>query len=316
LARLTNRVDKFSPVFFYSLNNGKGQKLSMERDFKGVWVSKEIWLDEKLGWSEKLLLVEIESLAKNGECFATNDYFAKFFKLSKDRISKMITTLKRKGFISVELIYKAGTKQIEKRVITRLNPLGENAYTPRQKHLDPMGENTYTPLGENTEDNNTLLNNTNNNTSNKSITIDENPKKKKSNKPKEKELENEFELLWKRYPRKQGKRKALKAFINARKENVAYETIEKGLKMYCMYVKRNNFSQKYIKHGSTWFNNHSWQDTYDLNETPSTLQGQRTGFLGLLFDEEEERKGQEQGAFYYGQTANHETIGDNSNLIP
>jgi len=26
----------------------------MERDFKGVWIPKEVWLDENLTWMEKL----------------------------------------------------------------------------------------------------------------------------------------------------------------------------------------------------------------------------------------------------------------------
>lgn len=133
--------------------------METERDFKGVWIPKEIWLDDNLGWSAKMLLVEIDSLAKNGECFATNEYFGKFFGLSKDRISKLIAELKNKGYIEVKLIYKQGSKQIDKRLITT------TGY--RQKHLQGIGENNDTPVGENNYDNNTSINNTINNTSNK-----------------------------------------------------------------------------------------------------------------------------------------------------
>lgn len=125
-----------------------------ERDFKGVWIPREIWLDRNLNWSEKLLLVEIDSLAKNGECFASNAYFAEFFALSKDRISRLVTSLREKGYVEVEVVYKEGTKQVEKRVIT---PTGY-----WQMHRYPTGENTDTPLGENTEDNNTEKINTEN----------------------------------------------------------------------------------------------------------------------------------------------------------
>lgn len=65
----------------------------MERAFKGIWIPKEIWLDVNLNISKKLLLVEIDSLDNEKGCFATNDYFAKFFGISKDRISKLINTL-------------------------------------------------------------------------------------------------------------------------------------------------------------------------------------------------------------------------------
>lgn len=137
------------------------------RAFKGVWISKEIWLAKDLGWSEKLLLVEIDSLDGEQGCFASNEYLANFFGLSKDRISKMVSSLKKKGYITVQVFYKEGTKQIDKRVI-RLNrqpyPIGENTDTYRRKQLDPIGGNTDTPIGENAEDNNTGLNNTTNNT--------------------------------------------------------------------------------------------------------------------------------------------------------
>lgn len=118
----------------------------VERDFKGVWISKEIWLDKNLGWSEKLLLVEINSLDNEEGCWATNDYFASFFGLSKGRLSKMISTLKDKGYISVVLIYKKGTKQIEKRII-HVNRYG-------QKQLEGIDENIDTPMDENSQDNN------------------------------------------------------------------------------------------------------------------------------------------------------------------
>lgn len=131
-----------------------------ERDFKGVWIPKEIWLAKDIGWSAKMLLVEIDSLVTNGECFASNEYLGQFFSLGKDRISKLISELRDKGYIEVELVYKPGSKQIDKRRITTrgyrqkcLEGIGENTDTP-------IGEKADTPIGENTEDNNTVLNNT------------------------------------------------------------------------------------------------------------------------------------------------------------
>lgn len=134
-----------------------------ERDFKGVWIPKEIWLDINLTWSEKLLLVELDSLSTLEKgCFATNEYLGSFFNLSKDRISKLITSLKKKGYIETKLIYKKGSKEVDKRVITTigyrlkcLEGIGENNHTC-------IGENDYTPLGENNEDINTVIINTKN----------------------------------------------------------------------------------------------------------------------------------------------------------
>ena len=124
----------------------------MDRAFKGVWIPKEVWLDKSLGWSEKLLLVEIDSLDNDEGCWASNEYFAEFFNLSKDRISKLISSLKKKGYVTVDLIYKEGTKQIDKRVVKITDRY-------RRKQLEGVVENNDTPLGENAEDNNTVINN-------------------------------------------------------------------------------------------------------------------------------------------------------------
>ena len=47
-----------------------------ERDFKGVWIPKHIWLTDDLGWTEKMLLVEIDSLDREHGCFASNEHIA------------------------------------------------------------------------------------------------------------------------------------------------------------------------------------------------------------------------------------------------
>ena len=70
-----------------------------QRDFKGVWMPKEIYLSKDLGWSEKILFIEIDSLDNKDGCFASNTYFAEFLGKSEARISQIITKLKRMGLI-------------------------------------------------------------------------------------------------------------------------------------------------------------------------------------------------------------------------
>ena len=70
----------------------------MNRDFRGIWIPRHIWLDKNMNLTEKCLLAEIESLGGLSDgCFGSNQYFADFFGLSKDRISKLISGLKNKG---------------------------------------------------------------------------------------------------------------------------------------------------------------------------------------------------------------------------
>lgn len=115
----------------------------MNREFRGIWIPKHIWLNKDLKPIEKILLAEIESLGGLSDgCFASNQYFADFFDLSKDRISKLISGLRNKGYISVELTYKEGTYEVDKRII-RANPY---SYFHLEGPLHPEG------IGENAKD--------------------------------------------------------------------------------------------------------------------------------------------------------------------
>jgi hypothetical protein len=70
------------------------------RDFKGVWIPKEIWLNTDLSIIEKVLLVEIDSLDNSERgCFASNQYLASFVQLSEGRVANIISDLKKRKFI-------------------------------------------------------------------------------------------------------------------------------------------------------------------------------------------------------------------------
>ena len=135
----------------------------MNREFRGIWIPKEIWLSKDLSTNEKVLLAEIDSLGGSSDgCFASNQYFADFFDLSKDRISRLISGLKNKGYITVELVYKEGTCEVDKRII-KLSPYSY-FYQGVQNHQGGIGENTKDIT------NNYNINNNNNKTSKKKTT--------------------------------------------------------------------------------------------------------------------------------------------------
>lgn len=133
----------------------------MERAFKGVWIPKEIWLSKNLTLTEKVFLTEIESLDNSNGCFASNEHFATFFTLSKNRCSEIIKSLEKKGYIDIEYIYKENSKEILKRIIKNKKKHGEITYSENRQ---PPSENRQPP-SENWEDNNTSINNTDNNIS-------------------------------------------------------------------------------------------------------------------------------------------------------
>lgn len=81
----------------------------------------------------------------------------------------------------------------------------------------------------------------------------------------DKMLEEEFDTLWKLYPRKAGRSDALRHYKAARKQGVAYDTIEDGILRYADSVR--NEDPKFIAMGSTWFCGHRWEDQYVRKKT-------------------------------------------------
>ena len=80
-------------------------------------------------------------------------------------------------------------------------------------------------------------------------------------------LKNEFEKLWKLYPKKVGKDKSFNKYKKYRTstnkdEYCTYEEVLNGLEKYLDYINQNTWYSP--KDGSTWFNNRCWNDEYKL----------------------------------------------------
>lgn len=139
-----------------------------KRDFKGVWIPKEIWLSTDLKVMEKLILVEIDSLDNEDGCFASNEHFSKFFSLSKNRCSEIIKSLEKKGYIKIDYIYQEGSKAISRRVIRCVRNIDGGV-----RNIDNPIRKTEEGYSENREDNNTSFSNTFSNTSNKKDIVEQ-----------------------------------------------------------------------------------------------------------------------------------------------
>ncbi len=212
-----------------------------DREFNGIWIPKEIWLNDKLSALDKVLLAEISSFCINGECFASNEYFAKFFQCSERTISRSIGKLTELGYI------KSVCFDGRKRILTsNVNVcLGRVDKMSRQSSQNGEADKTNCPpinidnnIGINKDDNNILV------------------------KPSLTEFDEEFDTLWEKYPRKLGRKDAKRHYITARKNGTAYADVSKGLDRYIGYINDNDIQEKYIKHGSAWFCQHSWEDDY------------------------------------------------------
>jgi len=102
--------------------------------------------------NEKLLFAEITALTNmNGQCFATNKYFAELYDVSVETVSRWVTHLEKQGFINRTIKYKEGSKQIDKRFISLATPIDEKINTPHDKKVK-------TPIDEKIKGNSTSFN--------------------------------------------------------------------------------------------------------------------------------------------------------------
>lgn len=123
-------------------------------------IPAEVRYDEELPPNAKLLYGEITSLCnEKGYCWATNQYFADLYKVSKITVSRWISTLNKKGYITVETLYKEGTKEIIGRHLYIANTtINKNVNRYIQNNLEGINENVNTPINKNVKDNNKVIN--------------------------------------------------------------------------------------------------------------------------------------------------------------
>lgn len=112
-------------------------------------LSADVRYDKNITPNAKLLYAEITALTnQKGYCWSSNSYFAELYGVSNTSISKWISQLVENGYLTSQLIYKEGTKEILNRYL-RLVKGG-------------IEENLNTPIEDKLKDNTTLLNTTSN----------------------------------------------------------------------------------------------------------------------------------------------------------
>ena len=125
------------------------------RDFKGVWIPKEIWLNTDLSIIEKVLLVEIDSLDNSDRgCFASNEYLAKFVQLSESRVAHIISDLKKREYIIVVFTdgRNRGLKLHPQQSRFAKNSKAESLKTTKQSSQKQQHNNPVNKTSNNTTD--------------------------------------------------------------------------------------------------------------------------------------------------------------------
>ncbi len=72
-----------------------------KRVWNGIWIPKDIYLSTDAKWITKILFLEIHSFTANGKpCFFSNNYISNFLGVSDRQVSRLISDLKKMGWIS------------------------------------------------------------------------------------------------------------------------------------------------------------------------------------------------------------------------
>ena len=121
-------------------------------------IPADVRYDDMICANAKLMYGEITALCnKEGYCWAKNSYFADIYKTTPKTISRWINSLRKRGYLDVTIVYKAESKEIDKRIISI-----SNRY-PMDKIKDTYRQKSQYPMDKNVQDNNININNTINN---------------------------------------------------------------------------------------------------------------------------------------------------------
>lgn len=139
----------------------------MQRSYYAI-IPANVRYDKDLPANAKLLYGEITALCnEKGYCWATNDYFASLYDVSRKSVSRWINALVSKGYISSDLVYKENSKEILHRylrIAQNSEDMEKNVHPYGQKSSEPMDKNVLNPMDKKVKENNTNNNNTINNT--------------------------------------------------------------------------------------------------------------------------------------------------------
>lgn len=125
-----------------------------QRDFKGVWLPKEIWLNEDLTMIEKVILMEIDSLDnKETGCFASNKHFAELCNCTEKTVSLAISKLQKFGLIEI-VKFDGRTRYCKSRLEKMLRQPLQNVKADFTKSKGSIYSNTI-----NNTYSNTIINN-------------------------------------------------------------------------------------------------------------------------------------------------------------
>lgn len=232
-------------------------------------IPAEVRYDTALAPNAKLLFGEITALAgADGYCWASNDYFAKLYKMDKRTISRLIGQLQERGHVQVEVISKgekAENGQLEyrriyigKRLTNAAKGIDKNVHTPTTKLSTGYGQNCHGGIDKNIPPFKCIINNNN---------ITPIPPKGDA---------AQFDLFWDRYPKKKAKAKARQAWEKLKADETLFHAILAALDAQRKSASWQREAGRYIPYPATWLNQRRWEDDPEP-PAPAAAPAVRTG---------------------------------------
>ena len=120
-------------------------------NLKGLWIPIEILTDKNLSDKEKHIYSLVIFLSQEKQyCFCTNKTISELLNISVTQVSKLVNSLKDKGYINIEMVYKENSKEVD---IRKLIPIEEKLNTLFNKSLIPSPTKLQYPIEEKFKDN-------------------------------------------------------------------------------------------------------------------------------------------------------------------
>lgn len=146
LKMMTKSKEPQSNTSFHGWNMSKKQ-IELPRKFKGIWIERKIWLDERLSLLEKALLAEIDSLDAEGVgCTASNSYFGRFFGRNERHIRRAISSLTEKNLIVARVEKSQANRRYLKLAVGDLTT-DKNVLSTTDENVLSKSENTTDIFG-------------------------------------------------------------------------------------------------------------------------------------------------------------------------
>lgn len=240
------------------------------------FINVQLWMRDELDLNGAELLIYAlirgYSNGPNQYCTCDQEYIAHWCGVSSRQVRKLIAVLEEKGLVVKETLtpdFKSAPRYRYKAIRPKKQSQEEAEKLPEQSSGGVNDHRNKVPVTGGTkfrlspeQSSGTTSNNINNNINNN---IKENKKRKS-----EEELRQDFEELWKLYPRKRGKEPAFKHYKKAIKEGATNEEIRQGILNFIEDIRKNKTEERFIPYGSSYFCEKSWTDDLSSGVKPKT----------------------------------------------